>query len=68
MTDQSEEPSLSRKVTDIALIVIAAAAVAGWLWRRIRRPAMIDRIAPEATPIDDKVGAAVGFPGDSNLP
>jgi hypothetical protein len=60
----TEQPSPTRRLTDTALIIIAVAAIASWVWRRLRRPT-ISEVAPEQTDaqaLDDKVGGAVGFP------
>ena len=68
MSEQSlEEQSLTRKITDAALLVAAVIAIGAWLWRRLRRPASVDHLTTEATAIDDKVGAAVGFATDDGL-
>jgi hypothetical protein len=45
------------------LIAAASLAIAGFVWRRIRRDATVDIAPPEnpaATSIDDAVTAAVG--------
>jgi hypothetical protein len=64
MNEQTtEDPSTTRRLTDTALLIVAMAAVATWLWRRLRRPAAVDAAA-DATVTqvpDDQVGAA-GFP------
>jgi hypothetical protein len=60
----TEEPSTARKLTDIALLIVAFAAVASWVWRRLRKPAATDELSPstESQALDDKVGSSVGFP------
>ncbi len=63
--EMTEDPRTARKFTDIALLVIAFAAVASWLWRRLRRPAAVDSAPADAQAVDDNVGGAVGFPPDN---
>jgi hypothetical protein len=57
----TEQPSTTRRITDAALVIIAFAAIAAWLWRRLRRPAAIDGAsdATDAHAFDDKVGETV---------
>lgn len=72
MNDQvTEQPSLTRKLTDAALIIIAVAAVASWLWRRVRRDTGQQRSTDQqivnltpAPALDQKVEADVGFPAN----
>ena len=67
MDDQiTEKSNLTRTLTDATLIIVAVAAVAAWLWRRVRRSASVTEISPlaEAQSLDDKVGAALGFPSN----
>ncbi len=65
-----DEPSLTRKVTDAGLLLIAVAALASWLWRRVRQPASVDTTtAPDGLPaIEEKVGTTAGFPSNSTNP
>ncbi len=60
MSDQStEDPSITRRLTDTALLIVAIAAIGSWVWRRLRRPAGVDA-APqgESQAVDDKAGSA----------
>lgn len=63
--EMTEAPRATRKFTDIALLVIAFAAVASWLWRRLRQPAAVDAASNGTQALDDKVGGAVGSPPDN---
>ncbi len=63
--EMTEDPRTARTFTDIALLLIAFAAVASWLWRRLRRPAAVGSAPTDAQALDDKVGGAIGFPPDN---
>ena len=60
----TEEPSTARKLTDIALLVVAFAALASWVWRRLRKPSTVEGLSSttDSQALDDKVGSSVGFP------
>ncbi len=63
MNDQiTDEPSLTRRLTDGALVLIAIGAVVAWLWRRVSSSA---NVAPPITPVSpDPVGAGAGQPAN----
>ncbi len=65
MNEQTtEEPSTTRRLTDIALLIIAIAAIGSWVWRRLRNPAPVDSgSAPVESQVpDDKMSGGVEFP------
>ena len=64
--DMTESPTLARRATDVALLLVAFVAVAAWVFRRLRRPATVDATgAAQTQPADDK-GGTVDTP--SNAP
>jgi hypothetical protein len=69
MNDElTDSPSAIRRATDIALLVVAFAAVASWVWRRLRRPVTVDAaLTPgDARNPDDNVSGTVGSsPGNA---
>jgi multidrug resistance efflux pump len=59
----TDNPSSTRRLTDAVLLVVAVAAVATWVWRRLRRPATVDAgTAVNVAALDDKVRGTVGSP------
>ncbi len=73
MNSDETTPTSSRSgLADAALLFVAVAAIAAWLWRRVRNRAPVDAFPVEpvsgelADRVDDAVGAATGFPGAEN--
>jgi hypothetical protein len=69
MNDQlTEKPSKTRRLTDVALILVAISAIATWLWRRRGADSAAPTALPphEAAPISDQISSGVGSSTTSN--
>jgi hypothetical protein len=60
----TEDTTTARRLTDVALIVVAIVAIAAWLWRRIRGPASVDVTSGDSgTPnLSGNAGDSAEFP------
>jgi hypothetical protein len=59
--DTTGSPTVTRRATDVALLIVAFVAVASWVWRRYRRPAAVDTGTADTTPPahDDKADGTI---------
>jgi hypothetical protein len=68
MNDQlTDQPSLTRRLTDAALIVVAISALATWIWRRFRTATPVSGTPPDQAPrLPESHDSTAPFTVDSN--